>query len=342
MNRNIVGSMTSSYLHSALIITLLISQTGCGLWKLSQAAPHDEQLHAKFDKNKLYPCFKGNPVTLSGVSHPVYCLGAPGTSKPPVVLLHELPGLSAKTLEYAETLSKDFTVYIPMLFGELNQSAPRNGLFAFWFNGFFDFPFRGEWRSDLDSNTPIVVWLREVVDKISEKHADKSIGVIGNCLTGSLPLALLENKYVNAIVLAQPILPLQIFSTDDLESVGISQGVIEKAKDRLNRKENGSEFWVYGTRFEKDSLSGSNKQEYLKGQFNDHYIRAEIPASEYLLTGSSSDDERKKAHSTLIREWHLESPDGAASRRIRREVRDFLKDPKKFCASSPSCASSIR
>ena len=342
MNRNIVGSMSSSYLHSALIITLLISQTGCGLWKLSHAAPHDEQLHAKFDENKLLPCFEGNPVTLSGLSHSVYCLRGSGTSKPPVVLLHELPGLSAKTLEYAETLSKDFTVYIPMLFGELNQSAPGKGLFAFWFNGFFDFPFRGEWRSDLDSTTPIVVWLRAVVDKISVRHGDKSIGVIGNCLTGSLPLALLENKYVNAIVLAQPTLPLQIFSTDDLESVGISQGVIGKAKDRLKRKENGSEFWVYGTRFEKDSLSGPNKQEYLKGQFNDHYIRAEIPASEYLLTGSSSDDERKKAHSTLIREWHLESPDGAASSRIRSEVRDFLKDPKSFCASWSSCAASIR
>lgn len=336
--------MSRSYPHSAvlIIVTLLIFQTGCGLYKLSQAAPHDEQVQTAFEEEKLEPCFEKNPVTLSGLSHSVFCMTSSDTSKPPVILLHELPGLSAKTLEYAETLSKDFTVYVPMLFGELNQSAPKKGLWAFWFNGVFDFPFRGEWRSDLDSTTPIVAWLREVVDKISEKHRDKSIGVIGNCLTGSLPLALLNNPKVNAIVLAQPTLPLQIFSTDDLESVGISQGVIDEAKKRLNKKENESEFWVYGTRFEEDVLSGPNKQEYLKGQFNDHYIRAEIPASEYLLTGSSSDDERKKAHSTLIREWHPHTPDGAASRRTRDAVREFLKNPRAFFGNLPSCTTSIR
>lgn len=60
------------------------------------------------------------------MTHSVYCLHD-GTSKPPMLLLHELTGLSQGTLAYAEELSKDFTVYVPLLFGEKGSPLLRVG-----------------------------------------------------------------------------------------------------------------------------------------------------------------------------------------------------------------------
>lgn len=321
---------------TAIVLAVFILESGCAPLELHQAAPHGEEGKWEFDKEKWTPCFGRNPITSSRRSHPVYCLGE-DRSKPPVVLLHELTGLSQETLDYAESLSADFTVYVPMLFGEPSKSSVVDGLVAILFSG--------EWARgvELDHSTPIVMWLRDLVERIRQNH-NEPIGVIGNCLTGSLPLTLLGNPSVNAIVLAQPALPLRIFwySTEDRGSVGVSPQVIEMAKDRLSSKMNKSEFWVYGTRFEKDPISWRDKQKFLKDAFKERYIDAEIPASEYLTPELSYNDDRKKAHSTLIREWHPRSPEGAASRRIRDEVHKFLKDPRGFCGSLPSCTTSIR
>jgi len=66
-------------------------------------------------------CFD-QPFSHGGITHSVFCLHD-GTDKPPVLLLHELTGLSPGTLAYAEELSKDFTVYVPLLFGEGHRAA---------------------------------------------------------------------------------------------------------------------------------------------------------------------------------------------------------------------------
>lgn len=55
--------------------------------------------------------------------HYTFCLCLEGErSKPPLLLLHELNGLTPETFRYATELSKDFTVYIPMLFGTKGRS----------------------------------------------------------------------------------------------------------------------------------------------------------------------------------------------------------------------------
>src|ERR1022692_869016 len=100
---------------TVIVFAIFILESGCALLELHQAAPHVEEGKREFDKEKWKPCFDGDPIISSGLSHPVYCLGA-DRSKPPVVLLHELTGLSQETLDYAESLSADFTIYVPMLF----------------------------------------------------------------------------------------------------------------------------------------------------------------------------------------------------------------------------------
>lgn len=55
--------------------------------------------------------------------------------KGPVLLLHELPGLSDKTLDYAITLADDFMVYVPLLFGDLYQDNSAAGTTSYFLNG---------------------------------------------------------------------------------------------------------------------------------------------------------------------------------------------------------------
>lgn len=76
-----------------------------------------------FPQERDTACFDTKQVEIkdeeSGVTHPVYCFGK-DKSKPPLLLLHEITGVTPDTLEYAETLSADFIVYVPHLVGPFN------------------------------------------------------------------------------------------------------------------------------------------------------------------------------------------------------------------------------
>lgn len=81
------------------------------------------------------------------ISHKVYIFGNKNAAKPPVLLLHELPGLSDQTIEYAKFLAKDFAVYAPLLFGEFGQDSAFKGLMSYTFNG--------EWNTWCYKRTPM-------------------------------------------------------------------------------------------------------------------------------------------------------------------------------------------
>jgi hypothetical protein len=62
----------------------------------------------------------------------VYVAHATGDwqSAPPILLLHEMPGLTPDTLELAHCLAgHGYTVYVPLLFGNLGEDTDSNGLF---------------------------------------------------------------------------------------------------------------------------------------------------------------------------------------------------------------------
>ncbi len=317
---------TRSFRFMFLVFAILFLPTGCAtLEQISCVIHNKEVMPQPFPEQKLRACLGENPITFGPVSHSVFCLGM-DNSKPPIVLLHELTGLSAKTLQYAESLSNDFTVYVPMLFGALNQASVIRGNFAFRFNG--------EWTAqpELDGSTRIVEWLRNVMVKIERNHPGQSIGVIGNCLTGSLPLALLDNAKVKAIVLAQPTLPLPIFrySEDDRRSLGISATELKNAKNRDDVR-------LYGVRFEDDCVSFPQKRNTLVAEFGDRFIDAEILECEYLTPEQCAAPNREKIHSTLIGEWGPEKKCNPSESR-RKEVREFLKRPVTFKHELPACA----
>jgi dienelactone hydrolase len=256
-------------------------------------------------------CFD-QPILHHGITHSVFCLND-GTSKPPVLLLHELTGLSPGTLAYAEELSKDFTVYVPLLFGEKGKLSLISGLSAYWFRGLVEFFPGGEWGVPSQGSAPVVNWLRGVVQQIGERHSSQHIGIIGNCVTGPIPLALLDHPHVSAAVMAQPALPMRFwwYSDADKASLGLSPDDLQFA--------NHSSAKIYGLRFEADCISDRAKLHTLREQFGNRFFNGELPASAYQIHGKTI-----KAHSTLIGSWKRDDEAGQPSRVARARVRTFL------------------
>lgn len=307
-NNPLLNRTTPKSEHCALfvLVTLL---SGCAAWDQLLCAPHNKNTEKPFPEIELTTCI---PSDTSWANHPVFCIGT-DRSKPPVILLHELPGLSPKTLQYAKTLSKDFYVYVPLLYGKPNQHSTLKGALAFHTNG--------EWqaRPELNGSSRIVKWLQYVTTQVQLNHPTQTIGVIGNCLTGTIPLALLDNPSVTAAVLAQPTLPLPFFyySHEDKYSLGISESELAKAVARKDVR-------IYFVRFETDCVSLPEKKVSLKAHFGDRLIDGEITKLEYI---NPLGCEHQTVHSSLIGEWGSQDKIGDASENRREEIRKFLLNP---------------
>lgn len=294
-----------------------------------------------FPQEQVTTCFDTEHVEIrdeeSGVAHPVYCLGK-DKSKPPLLLLHELPGLSSETLSYAQTLSSDFTVYTPHLVGPFNWPDSAMHTRVAMLRGWFESTFDGQWSGLENGNSKVASWVRYLTTKISNYHGGLPISVIGNCLTGTLPLTLFANPSVNiqAVVMAQPALPRSFFNLfiigDDKKSLGVAD---QEIKNALHSKVR-----IYGIRFQEDELSPFEKFERLRAEFKDHFIDAEICHDEYL--NSASPASHRDAHSTLIGQFKTDSPMWNASRKRRDEVKEFLRTPGDFSRQSSNCRTGRR
>ncbi|MCP9450635.1 MAG: hypothetical protein NNA21_11315 [Nitrospira sp.] len=291
------------------VLVLLLLQTGCGAAQFAACAPHVKETGTP--QRTWVECF-ADPLSHEGTTHSVYCLNE-DTSKPPVILLHEMTGLTPGTLAYAEELANDFTVYVPLLFGEKGAFSPASGLRAYWFGGMIDhFPY-GEWGIPPQGSPAIVEWLRSLVMEVGTRHEGQPIGIIGNCMTGSLPLALLDHQQVKAVVVAQPALPMKLWwsSDENRASLGLSPDDLEVAR-RSSAK-------IYGLRFETDCMADRAKHLALRRAFGDRFMDGEIPAAQYQPNGKPVN-----VHSTLIASWGVQGPVGEASRAARERVRAFL------------------
>ncbi|GJL54300.1 MAG: hypothetical protein NPIRA02_14320 [Nitrospirales bacterium] len=231
------------------------------------------------------------------------------------MLLHELPGLNAATIEWATSLAHHYTVYVPLLFGSRNQDNAGLGLLAYVFNG--------EWweRDELTGSRQITKWLQHVVKDIEQAHPEQKIGIIGMCLTGALPLALLDNDSVHAVALAQPTLPLPDWTEEDTFDLGLS---LDEWDSVLTRIDSDEDFYVYGVRFQYDGIANREKHIRMNEVFNrirpGSFYDREICFNEYKAAGLE-----KNAHSTLIREWKKEDRHPTDIR--RREITSFLLNP---------------
>jgi dienelactone hydrolase len=218
---------------------------------------------------------------------------------PPLILLHELPGLAEKTFELGDYFVKaGFKVILPLLFG---RAGDDNTLL-----GFAKVCIRQELRDLLlGKDTRIVHLIQELAQRESQAANNGGVGVVGMCLTGNMVLALLLNNHgirspITAPVMAQP-------------SSGYSAPALEAAKSGdISRP-------VLALRFDKDwmcSRTSFNKLEQAFGA---------CPAT----NGQSLIVRELKGnkHSTLTYHYEPSTVDVRTKETIdaRKEVVSFLK-----------------
>jgi dienelactone hydrolase len=122
---------------------------------------------------------------------------------PPLILLHELPGLAERTFELGDYfVNEGFRVILPLLFG---RAGDDNTLL-----GFAKVCIRQELR-DLwqGRDTRIVHLIQELAQRESKAAINSGVGVVGMCSTGNMVLELLLNDHgirspITASMLAQP------------------------------------------------------------------------------------------------------------------------------------------
>ena len=212
---------------------------------------------------------------VDGLGIPAYRIG-PDKARA-IVVLHELPGLSPDDLALARCISKEgFRVYAPLLFGDPEQDDFIRGFRQSCSAGLFE-------CSKLSSRSAILDRLETLCDNVAKDNGP--IGVVGMCLTGVFPLALLRNN-VRAAVLCQPTLP---FSTvpgwptgTQMTDLGLGTADLSDAKqsnvpfltmhyatDRRCPIERIDEFQkVFADRVAVISLEGKGKHSSLAGDFD--------------------------------------------------------------------------
>jgi dienelactone hydrolase len=197
---------------------------------------------------------------------------------PPIFLLHELTGMSPANLSLAQCLAREgFSIFLPLLFGEPGQDR--------FFAGYLQSCVCGDFAcSALSAGSPIVAKLREVLAELIARERSP-VGIIGMCMTGALPIALLGDG-VEAAVLCQPTLPFNALFGRPIgrqkEALGLSDDDIDRAK------RSGTP--VLALRYAGDQLSPGERMNTLRDIFQQRIATIEI-GGEY------------QGHSTLAGDW---------------------------------------
>jgi dienelactone hydrolase len=232
----------------------------------------------------LKTAFHETAYSAQGITHPVLRPSGrlANPHGPQVVILPEFPALSEDVLSLALRLAREgFAVSIPVLLNrpETDPGSKLTGVTTLWQVEHSD-----EWRAgDLVADHAVVRWLtaycRALAAKESPPH--RPIGMIGMCLSGILPVALLETvPELRAPVVAHPAMPfhpLRALSAAEKASTTLAPRVLAAAARRV-RTEN---LQILGLRFEGDRFATGERFETLAATFQGHFIDLTLPICAY-------------------------------------------------------------
>lgn len=217
-------------------------------------------------------------MTLPGKSEPdsIWRTRSPGK---PILLLHALNGISPAFLEFALELETwGYRVYLPSLYGDPIMGEP-----AFGYDmalDALDFLKEDErWNlNDGDDAGPILAETLAWTRWVKGKEQGEPLTVIGNCLTGNFPLAVLAEPGVELAVLAQPANPVKNYpeillrlpqSKRKQRALGIPSETMDQLAEAMRRNPNKR---IVGFHYVHDPLAPLAKYDALHDFLEGHQL----------------------------------------------------------------------
>jgi dienelactone hydrolase len=197
------------------------------------------------------------------ISHVIYSAG----KGPPVVVLHELPGMMEECLDLGLILAERFRVHLPLLFGEPGEFAMAKNIFRLCIS-------REMHAFAANKTSPLVDWVRALCRKLKTESGAAGVGVIGMCLTGGFALATIADEAVIASVVAQPALPLFVHKA----ALGISPEDQDAIRRRAAALGPGC---VLGLRYASDKIAPREKIDTIKRLIGDGFRYHEYEGSDH-------------------------------------------------------------
>ncbi|HSL34715.1 MAG TPA: hypothetical protein VK871_13750 [Candidatus Limnocylindrales bacterium] len=200
-----------------------------------------------------------------GIAHDVYR----GGEGPPVILLHELPSLSWRTVKLANHIrDRGFRVVMPMLVGGVREAPTSAGrtarLAADLVTSTVRLCISRQFVVLLQGRTsPITGWLLALARDEAQASGHPRVGVIGMCLTGGFALGTAIDPIVGVAVASQPSLPLAMGPLKRIPGQATDPGVSAADYERLRARKDDPDFCVLAFRYTTDRIAPVERVERL-------------------------------------------------------------------------------
>ena len=204
--------------------------------------------------------------THEDVTHETYRKG----SGPAVVVVHEIPGITPKVLEFAERVAaQGFTVVMPLLVGEVGRE-PSGGYIASSKSKICNS--REFTTMAMHKTSPIISWLRALARQIHSEVGGVGVGAVDMCFSGGFALGMMVDDIMVAPVLSQPSMP---FAIGAHRSADLNLSPSDEARI-VERAQAGCQ--VLGLRFTGDKLVGTRFNS-LRELLGDAFVAVEFESS---------------------------------------------------------------
>jgi dienelactone hydrolase len=191
---------------------------------------------------------------------------------PPVVVMHEIPGITPQVAWFARTLADaGFTVWMPNLFGTPGQPLSTRYAVGQMLRACVSREFR---LLAAHRSSPITDWLRALCRAAHAEIGGRGVGAIGMCLTGNFALALMMEPCLLAPVLSQPSLPVPL-GAERRAALHVSPQELANLKRRVT----GEGACVLGLRFTRDPMCPPQRFETLRRELGSGFEGIEIDSS---------------------------------------------------------------
>jgi dienelactone hydrolase len=244
--------------------------------------------------------FDATTFTHEGRSHEVFR----GGSGPGVVVIHEVPGLHPRVIEFARRLiDARFTVYLPSLFGRPG-AEPTTGAIV---RSILRICVSREFSVLADRTSPVTSWLRALAVHAHRECGGPGVGAVGMCLTGGFALAMAVEPVLLASVLSQPGLPAPL-NARKRAAIGLDPDDVVAIQERCRQN-----LCVLGLRFSNDKGCPAERFETLRRTLGGAFEEIQIDSSPGNPFGISA-----RAHAVLTVELVDEPrhPTRAALKRV--------------------------